>query len=178
MLTLAVLRVTNALEQELELVFREHYPMLFRTAYGMLKNFADAEDVPQTIFLRLLRNGAPPDLKENAKRYLYRAVVNRCLDVIRSRKREKLISGVEQLEIPVDESNSAFAEEIHRHLAEAITELRPATVEILMLKYVHSYTESEIAKLLGVSRGTIAIKLFRSRARLRTLMRRSMGEQE
>jgi RNA polymerase sigma-70 factor (ECF subfamily) len=178
MSTLAALRVTNELEQEFERIFREHYPMLFRTAYGMLKNFADAEDVPQTIFLRLLRSGTPPDLKENAKRYLYRAVVNLCLDIIRSRKREKVISGVEQLEVPVDESNSASAEEIHRHLAEAITELRPAAVEILMLKYVHSYTESEIAKLLGVSRGTIAIKLFRSRARLRMLMRRSMGETE
>ena len=178
MSTLAALRVTNELEQELELIFREHYPMLFRTAYGMLKNFADAEDVPQTIFLRLLRTGTPPDLKQNAKPYLYRAVVNLCLDVIRSRKREKLTSGVEQLEVPVNESDSAFAEEIHRHLAEAIAELRPAAIQILMLKYVHSYTESEIAKLLGVSRGTIAIKLFRSRMRLRMLMRRSMGEPE
>jgi len=66
----APITTNRTLEQELERMFREYYPMLYRTAYSMLGNTADADDVPQTIFLRLLRRGMPADLKTNARRYL------------------------------------------------------------------------------------------------------------
>lgn len=178
MSTVVMPKVTSELQVELEQMFREHYPMLYRTAYGMLRNSADAEEVPQAIFLRLLRSGIPPGLRQNAKGYLYRAAVNRALDAIRSRNRQKVIAGVERLDFQGNESESWAAEEAHRRLAEAIAELRPSAVEILMLRYVHSYAEADIAKLLGVSRGTVAIKLFRARARLKKLMRNSLGGQE
>jgi RNA polymerase sigma factor (sigma-70 family) len=169
--------VTNTLiEQELERMFREHYQLLYRTAYSMLNNRADAEDVPQTLFLKLLRRGIPPDLKTNARRYLYRAAVNLSLDMIRARKRHPSAGGSERLETPVDDSESAAAEERHQRLAEALAELHPETAQILILHYVHDYSDAEIAKLLGVSRGTMAMRLFRSRARLKKLMQESSGE--
>jgi RNA polymerase sigma factor (sigma-70 family) len=158
------------LEQELERMFREHYQLLYRTAYSMLNNRADAEDVPQTLFLRLLRRGIPADLKTNARRYLYRAAVNLSLDMIRSRKRHPVTSGAETIEAPFDNSDSEFAEDAHRRLAAALAELHPETAQILILRYVHDYSDAEIAKLLGVSRGTMAMRLFRSRARLKKLM--------
>jgi RNA polymerase sigma-70 factor (ECF subfamily) len=175
MSAVVTIKGASELQIELEQMFREHYPMLYRTAYGMLRNSADAEEVPQAIFLKLLRSGIPPGLRQNAKQYLYRAAVNFALDVIRSRNRQKVLAGVERLEFQGSESESWAAEETHRRLAEAIAELRPATVEILMLRYVHSYAEADIARLLGVSRGTVAIKLFRARARLKKLMRNSLG---
>jgi DNA-directed RNA polymerase specialized sigma24 family protein len=52
-------------EEELEHPFRTRYPMLYRTAYSMLGNAADAEDVPQTIFVRLLRRDLLLDLRQN-----------------------------------------------------------------------------------------------------------------
>jgi RNA polymerase sigma factor (sigma-70 family) len=158
------------LEQELERMFREHYQLLYRTAYSMLSNRADAEDVPQTLFLRLLRRGIPADLKANARRYLYRAAVNLSLDMIRTRKRHPLTAESERLEAPDDNSESDFAEERHRRLAVALAELHPETAQILILRYVHDYSDAEIARLLGVSRGTMAMRLFRSRARLKKLM--------
>jgi len=51
--------------------------------------------------------------------------------------------------------------------------LTPRTVEIVTLRYVHDCTESEIAKLLGISRGSVAVTLFRARIRLRKLLRAS-----
>jgi len=178
MSTLAVPGVTSrSLEQELEQLFREHYQMLYRTAYSMLDNPSDAEDVPQTIFLRLLRRGLPPDLKKNAKGYLYRAAVNLSLDMIRSRKRVELRGNAERFEIP-DVSESNFAEDAHRRLAEAIAELHPEAAQIVILRYVHDYSDTDIAKLLGTSRGVIATRLFRSRARLKKLMQDSFGEKQ
>src|SRR5215510_12434507 len=117
--------VRSKVEQELELLFREHYQMLYRTAYGMLKNHSDAEDVPQTIFVRLLRGQPPADFQRNARRYLYKAAVNVSLDVIRARKRQQLTSGVEKLQIPIAELENQESENAHRILAEAVSELRP-----------------------------------------------------
>lgn len=173
---LAVSGVTSgALRQELEQLFRQHYQMLYRTAYSMLDNQADAEDVPQSIFLRLLRSGMTPDLQRNPKGYLYRAAVNLSLNLIRSRKRQAVAGDAEHLEVPAG-SDSNSAEETHRRLAAAIAELDPEAAQMLILRYVHNYSDAEIAKLLGTSRGTIAMRLFRSRARLKRLMRDSSGE--
>lgn len=168
-------RVTEiALEQELERMFRAHYQLMYRTAYSMLGNRADADDVPQTIFLRLLRRGLPADLKSNARRYLYRAAVNVSLDMIRMRKRQPVADGAERLEALSENSASSCVEERHHRLAEALTELHPETAQILILRYVHDHSDAEIAKLLGVSRGTMAMRLLRSRARLKKLMQESV----
>jgi RNA polymerase sigma-70 factor (ECF subfamily) len=168
-------RVTEkVLQQELERMFREHYQLMYRTAYSMLGNQADADDVTQTIFLRLLRRGLPEDLNSNAQRYLYRAAVNVSLDMIRTRKRHPVADGVECIETLLENSDSNFEEERHRRLADALTELHPETAQILILRYVHDHSDAEIAKLLGVSRGTMAMRLFRSRARLKKLMQESL----
>ena len=160
--------IVETLDQEFEEIFREHYQMTYRTAYGVTGNPADAEDVVQTIFLKLLRREFPPDLKKNPKAYLYRAAVNQSLNTIQAKKRHVLTNAPEQFEKIRLAPNSA--EEIHQRLYEAVAELNPASAHILVLRYVHNYTDAEIAKLLGTSRGTIAVSLYRSRARLRKLM--------
>ena len=156
--------IEEALEQEFEELFRQNYQMAYRTAYGVTGSPHDAEDVVQTIFLRLVRREFPHDLRTNPKGYLYRAAVNESLNVIRSRKRLPIGGEVEELPSP------PVADEIHRRLYEAVADLNPGAAHILILRYVHNYTDAEIAKLLGTSRGTIAVSLYRSRARLRKLM--------
>jgi RNA polymerase sigma factor (sigma-70 family) len=176
MSTLTVNRDRSELrERELEEVFREHYPMLYRTAYSILNNPADAEDVPQTILLRLLRTGVPPGVG-NIKGYLYRSAVNLSLNVLRSRRRETLTCDADRHEALADNSESAAAEDLHRRLTAAIAELTPGAAHVVILRYVHDYSEAQIAKLLGTSRGVIAMKLFRARARLKKLMAKSSGE--
>jgi RNA polymerase sigma-70 factor (ECF subfamily) len=164
------------LEREFEQLFREHSQLLYRTAYSLLDNPADAEDVLQTIFLRLLRNGLPPGFQKNVEGYLYRAAVNASLDLIRARKRRERTDGLEQVESPPENAEMEFIEESHRRLAEALAELDPEAAEILVLKYVHSYKDADIARVIGTSRGAIAMRLLRSRSRLRKLMRDPAGE--
>src|SRR5438093_11819050 len=91
MSTISALAVANSpLTQEFEQIFREHSQLVYRTAYGVTGNAQDAEDVLQTIFLRLLRRNLPPNLKANPKAYLYRAAVNLSLNTIRSRQHRTL----------------------------------------------------------------------------------------
>ena len=162
----------EVLAQEFEEIFREHYQLVYRTAYSVTGSRQDAEDVLQTIFVRLLQRELPPDLVKNPKAYLYRAAVNVSLNVLRSRKRQRLTAEiVDPLEVPardVDKPDN----EIQRTLLDALAELKPRTVEMLILRYEHDYSDAEIAKMLGKSRGTIAVTLYRARARLRKLLKR------
>ena len=175
MSTLNVPDVTNPVDRELEDVFRTHYRMTYRTAYGITGSTEDAEDVVQTIFLRLVCREFPPDLMRHPRAYLYRAAVNLSLNTIRGRKRRILtdLPLVEETQARVSESDSA--EEIHRRLYEAVAELTPESAHILVLRYVHEYSDAAIARLLGTSRGTIAVSLYRSRRRLRKLMGKDGG---
>jgi RNA polymerase sigma-70 factor (ECF subfamily) len=166
--------IVEALEQGFEEIFREHYRMAYGTAYGVTGNSEDAEDVVQTIFLRLVRREFPHDLKKNPKAYLYRAVVNESLNTIRTRKRSIVVSGeAEGFESGPPLTAPGSAEEIHKRLYEAVAELNPKAAQILILRHVHNYSDAEIAKLLGTTSGTIAVSLYRSRRRLKKLMRAS-----
>ena len=163
------------LTQEFEDLFREHYQLVYRTACTVTGSPEDAEDVLQTIFLRLLRRAVPPDFRQNPKGYFYRAAVNLSLNTIRLRNKQVLTGDAEVFEGYPPTDSSGVDAGIHKRLLEGIATLSPRSVEILILRYVHDYTESEIATLLRRSRGTIAVTLFRSRARLRKLLR-SSGE--
>src|SRR3954469_10539584 len=83
-------------DSEFDQLFREHYQLVYRTAFSVTRSTQDAEDVLQTIFLSLIRREFPPDLRKSPKAYLYRAAFNRALDIVRAR-RQDLIAGDEEL---------------------------------------------------------------------------------
>ena len=163
------------LPPEVQQIFKEHAALVYRTAYGVTASHEDAEDVLQTIFLRLLRRPLPPDLQKNPKAYLYRAAVNRSVDVIRSRRRQISYEDAGECETPAAASDSAD-DVLHRQLYEVIAELKPKNAEIVILRYIHNKSDAEIARMLGVSRGTVALRLFRSRARLKQLLCARLGD--
>jgi RNA polymerase sigma-70 factor (ECF subfamily) len=111
----------------------------------------------------------------NPAGYLYRAAVNESLNLIRSRKRFVLIADSERIEAQAQPESSESAEEIHERLYQAVARLSPSSANILILRYVHKYSDAQIAKLLGTSRGTIAVTLYRAKARLRKWMRASLS---
>jgi RNA polymerase sigma-70 factor, ECF subfamily len=162
---------------KLERLFREHYQLIYRTAYSVTGTRQDAEDVLQTIFLRLLKREFPPELKTHPQRYFYRSAVNAALTIVRTRQRQRLTDGVETLEIPLPEQRSTRDEHIEQKLIDAIAQLDPQAVEILILRYEHDYSDAEIAKMLGKSRGSIAVGLYRTRVRLRKLLNATLGEE-
>src|SRR5262245_10193810 len=73
------------LPDEFECMFHEHSEFVFRTACRVTGSEQDAEDVLQTLFLRLLTNPVPKE--GDPKGYLYRAAVNLSLNIVRQRKR-------------------------------------------------------------------------------------------
>src|ERR1017187_9215159 len=67
--------------EDLDLIFREHHSTVFRAAYRVTGNASDAEDVLQTVFMRLLRRPPEAEAVGNMEGYLRRAAVNATLDL-------------------------------------------------------------------------------------------------
>jgi RNA polymerase sigma-70 factor (ECF subfamily) len=155
--------------EELERVFEEHYQLVYRTARSLTGNSQDAEDVLQTIFLRLLTCEIPPDLKKDPEPYLYRAAFNLSMNVIRSRQRQVLTDDFKPFET-IQAATTNDTEENDSRLHRAIAQLNPAAAQIVILRYVHNKNLAEIARLMGTTRSTVAVSLFRSRSRLKRLM--------
>src|SRR5262245_11095577 len=98
MSTVTMSKPTADYSQEFEGLFREHFQLVYRTACVITGSPEDAEDVLQTIFLRLVRRSVLPDIRQNPKGYFYRAAVHLSLDTIRSRRREVLTSDFTAIE--------------------------------------------------------------------------------
>ena len=160
--------------RDFEEIFREHAPMVYRTARAVTGSPDEAEDIVQTIFLRLIRGEHSSNLRENPKAYLYRAAVNMSLDVLRGRRRRTFTPDLDRLEAPAHVTGFEAAR--HHALDAALAQLHPDAVQILTLRYVHGYDDTEIAGLLGTSRGAIALRLFRLRRRLKRLVPAPRGE--
>ena len=158
----------ECLPQEFDDLFREHYPLVYRSAFSVVFNSEDAEDVVQTVFLRILRNGLPAGLK-NPKGYLYRAAVNEALNVVRSRRKTNNEDRA-RLEQIADLDISSQQPSMSARIAAALSQLNPSAVEMLVLRYEHNYSDAQIGKLLGKSRGVVAVTLYRARARIKKLL--------
>ena len=63
----AIEETSSAVPGELELAFRTHHALVFRTAYRITGNAADAEDVLQVVFLRLLRRKGDAETVDHAE---------------------------------------------------------------------------------------------------------------
>jgi RNA polymerase sigma-70 factor (ECF subfamily) len=163
------------LPEEFERIFREHSKFIYRTAYRVTGNSEDAEDVLQNLFVQLIRRDLPAEFESNPKAYLYRAAVNLSLNVLRTPVRRAPAETLLEVEDRSSRVPSAGEAAIREALRAALAELGTKAAEILILRHVHGYSDAEIAKLLGTTRGTIAVSLFRSRARLRKWIRAYLG---
>jgi RNA polymerase sigma-70 factor (ECF subfamily) len=157
---------------ELERLFQEHHKHLFRAAHRITGSVADAEDVLQTVFLRLVRSHQNYDLTENPQAYLSRAAINAALDLMRTRGRVKNV-GLEDAPVEVITVKSANPERLHadrelqKFIREAVGRLGTTAGEMFALRYYEGYDNREIAKLMGTSQMVVGVVLHRARTKLR-----------
>jgi RNA polymerase sigma-70 factor (ECF subfamily) len=173
--TTARLRAVPAAEGvgELERLFRAHHEQVFRAAYRITGSVTDAEDVLQTIFLRLASNAETPDLAPSPAGYLQRAAVNAALDIVRGRGRARLVSfdaveSAQELNSPNSGPEEEHADrELRALLRQAVAKLGERAATVFALRYFEGYDNNGIAELLGTSPTVVAVTLHRARTRLR-----------
>jgi RNA polymerase sigma-70 factor, ECF subfamily len=160
----------SALTQDFSQSFEQHHGLVFRTAYRITGNAADAEDVLQTIFLRLLKRDSGGAALQNEESYLRRAAVNASVDLIRARRAER--------EVPLSETlaqKPPLGSDLRDALRKALLRLTPQLAEIFALRYFEDFSNQQIAELLNISQVLVAVKLHRARRQLRNELRSSLG---
>jgi RNA polymerase sigma factor (sigma-70 family) len=161
---------TTTVPGDIERMFEECHGLIFRTAYRITGNPADAEDVLQAVFLRLLRRDRSAEPLENAESYLRRAAINASLDVVRSR--------LDSATVPLDESPPGAAgdqRELRDSLRRALATLNPRSAEIFALRFFEGHSNPEIARMLGMSQVHVAVLLHRTRKQLQKEIRSYLG---
>jgi len=156
---------------EFERVFRAHHALVFRTAYRITANAADAEDVSQTVFLRLFRRDPHGTVLENEESYLRRAAVNAALDVIRSRQTDRT---VELIDLPAEPAHND-PRELRQVLGRALAQLKPRPAEIFALRFLEGFSNPQIARMLGISQVLVAVIVHRTRQQLRRELAAHLG---
>jgi RNA polymerase sigma-70 factor, ECF subfamily len=157
---------------ELEVLYREHSAHVFRAAYRVTGRIADAEDVLQTVFMRLARREGGYGLWEDPGPYLRRAAVNAALDIVRARRRSRSVAldDVEPsaLSTPSGELDANRRDAQLREIVQAAAgTLKGRAAEAFVLRYFEGYENHEIAEVLGTSPMVVAVLLHRARARVR-----------
>ncbi len=137
--------------------------LVLRTAFGLLKNMQDAEDVAQEVFLSLLRSAPQFESEEHQKAWLLRATINRCRSVFRSAWRRRTVPLDESLPAPFTPEESA--------VLDAVGALPLKYRQVIYLHYIEGYTSAEIARLLGSRQNTVLSQLSRARALLKTALK-------
>lgn len=151
-------------EQELSNAMKTYGDTVYRLALCRLQNAADAEDVYQDVFLRLLEQRAGRWDGERLKAWLIRTALNRCADLGRLRRRRGTLSLEEVPEMvrPVDEEAA--------ELWDAVGRLPEKLRTAVHLFYGEGYESGEIGALLGVPAATVRSRLRRAREELRELL--------
>ncbi len=145
------------MEEALRL-FRQYKDSVYRLALSFTGSVQDAEDVTQTVFLKLLET--KPVLEAGRERaWLFQVAANECRSLWRrlSRRRTE----------PLEEALTVAAPEADRAVLEAVGRLKPGDRAVLYLFYYEGYTTGEIGALLGISQSAVTTRLQRARQKLK-----------
>jgi RNA polymerase sigma-70 factor (ECF subfamily) len=156
---------------ELEDVFRAHHSCVLKAAYRVTGSMTDAEDVAQSVFLRLARSGIDHSRITNLQSYLHRSAVNAALDLIRSRGHRETVPVEAADELHSNPSLSPervhSSAEIKHWLRRELGQLSPRAAEMFTLRYLEGLDNPEIARMLNTSQAVVAVTLHRTRAHLK-----------
>lgn len=166
---------------DLERIFQSHYSMIFGAAVRVTGSAQDAEDVLQTIFLRLLRRQSGLDLRPNAGGYLRRAAVNASLDLLRTRNRSAAVplddfDTLADSQGEADPSRRQADREMRRGLRQALLALSPKGAEIFTMRFIEGMANREIASALDMSQAAVGVALHRARNQVKKELATFVGE--
>jgi RNA polymerase sigma-70 factor, ECF subfamily len=143
---------------DLEALFRSHWPRAYRAAYLVVHDRGAAEDIAQEAFLAAVRALDTFDRRRPFGPWLHRIVVNRAIDWTRARSLRREV-GDDALE--TTESPPEVAVGIPANVTDALASLPPDQRAVIVMRYLLEYTPGEIARMLGLPRGTVNSRLRR-----------------
>ena len=149
-------------------LYNRHYDAVFRAALRVTGNPADAEDVLQTVFLRVLAQGGEVEAAPPPVAYFRRAAVNAAVDVLRRRAVHAESVYDEQAPHAAVEPPSLLKEQLRRALAT----LERDDAALFLLRHVEGLSIEELAAMFQLEKNNVAVRLHRIRHRLQAEIER------
>jgi RNA polymerase sigma-70 factor (ECF subfamily) len=170
----------RAEEAALAALVDQYAGALYRVAFSVLRNAADAEDAVQETYLRVLRHRDTLDEVRDHRVWLIRIVWNIVLDRKRRAKTRPETDDVADL-ARVLPSNGLSAEEMaaaaqhHAQVLACVEQLPPKEREVLQLSAFDDLSSVEIAAVLGITESSVRSRLFRARNLMAGLLNHARG---
>jgi RNA polymerase sigma-70 factor (ECF subfamily) len=142
-------------------LYERHYEAVFRAALRVTGNPADAEDVLQTVFLRVLARGDSAAAEAPAA-YFRRAAVNAAVDLLRRRAVHAESAYDDGAPHAAVEPPSLLKEQLRR----AIATLDSEDATLFLLRHVEGLSNEELAGMFQLEKNNVAVRLHRIRHRL------------
>lgn len=149
--------------REIERIVETHSDMLLRIAINRVRSTAEAEDIVQAVYLRLMTNRPRLQSAEHERAWLIRTAINLCLDYRKSAARR---TGV-----PLREDMAASPSGETGEVLEAVWKLPERDRYAVYLYYFEGLPVKAIANLLNEQTGTITSRLSRARKKLKQLLK-------
>ena len=149
-------------------LYQRHYAAVFRAALRVTGNAADAEDVLQTVFLRVLARREGVDDAALTASYFRRAAVNAAVDVLR--RRELRAASVFDDQAPHAASQPPFL--LKERLRRALAILDKDDASLFLLRHVEGLSIEELAGMFEIEKNNVTVRLHRIRQRLQAEMQR------
>jgi RNA polymerase sigma factor (sigma-70 family) len=151
---------------------RQHSSRIFRLAYRLTGNHADAEDITQEVLVRAMRS---PDAGTTGaiEGWLHRVTTNLFVDMVRRRGRARSVSiddrpwARDPADTGPEPADAALRTALEPDLEVALAELPDAFREAVLLCDVQGLSYAEIGTVVGVKPGTVRSRIHRGRAMLR-----------
>lgn len=150
-------------KRQAEYLVNTYADMILRLSYTYLKNTHDAQDICQTVFVKLLTHPQEFESKGHEKAYIMRMTANACKDILKSPWRRKTC-GLEVLaDIPAPDAEDGS-------ILAAVNALPTRYRSVIYLYYYEGYQASEIGEILGIPTATVHTRLARGRKKLKTML--------
>lgn len=153
-------------ELNLQTVYRDYLPMVYRVAFTYMRNSFDSEDAAQETFLRLARFRGSFEDERRLRAWLVVTASNICRDMLRRKHRQD--ANIE------DYRDLAAPQESGGEVLEALRQLPDKFRTVTYLYYMEGYSVGEIAAALHQPEGTVKSWLHRARRQLKM----SLGEND
>ena len=156
---------------------------VLQLAYNMVNNTQDAEDIYQEVLVRVYKNLHRFEFKSEFSTWLYRVVVNYCINFQKKRRRLKAYSIESDFQnedsnwkttVQSEEQNpeqSFLNVELSREIETALQRLSPKQKSVFVLRHYHGHKLREIAEILKCSEGTVKNYLFRATQKMQRLLK-------
>jgi RNA polymerase sigma-70 factor (ECF subfamily) len=161
---------------KLEEIYRIYYRDMYITAYSILKDYHESEDIIQNAILRIYNNlHKISDVQSKKTRaYLVIIVRNLCYNVFNKRKGIVLLEHEEIKRFP-DMNESPIEEHLIKmdmsyEIAKHLEQIHPPYADILMLRFYYQLEISEISELLDITPNNVSVRLNRAIAVLKNIL--------